>query len=405
MAEVLRVAIVDPQDDTRNAMRDALLNGGEHIWLEAECQSYDVFQQLVERTLPDIGIIGIDSDPGNAVSLVQTLASRCPSVKIVVASAERDVNFVLGVMRRGAKDVVPLPLDKVGLVEVLENLGIDDPERKKRRVGARVLAFTGVRGGVGCTSLAINVGWIWAQAEFQNVVLVDLDLVTGDADVCLDVIPDFTLMDMALQIEKVDKMWIDRALCTHEPSKLRLLPHPLSLQESGTLESQQVDRVINLLRRNFTHILLDLSKGFSSIDFTAMNLADEIVVVMQPDLHSINNVIRLIKSLDEGWPTLSAKLRLVANRVGAEGSIPMARAEEAIGRPIAFQIPNDSRTMMGLRNSNSTLAKFAARSKLCLAVTSMANALVSAASSTAYSPSSNSGPKGGSGVSWPFGKR
>src|SRR5262249_61611788 len=80
-----------------------------------------------------------------------------------------------------------------------------------------VLAVLGSRGGVGCTSLAVNLGCTLAQEPGTGVALIDLDLALGDADVALDLMPDYTLADVALNIDRLDMQFLRRAPTKHAP--------------------------------------------------------------------------------------------------------------------------------------------------------------------------------------------
>ena len=76
--------------------------------------------------------------------------------------------------------------------------------RSPAKVESQVIAVLGSRGGVGCTSLAVNLGATLAQDPSHSVALVDLDLALGDADVALDLMADYTLADVALNIDRLD---------------------------------------------------------------------------------------------------------------------------------------------------------------------------------------------------------
>src|SRR5262249_61456720 len=88
------------------------------------------------------------------------------------------------------------------------------------------IAALGSRGGVGCTSLAVNLGCSFAQDANNNVALVDLDLALGDADVALDLIPDHTLADVAMNIERLDVAFLRRGRVEQKKTRLSALAHP-----------------------------------------------------------------------------------------------------------------------------------------------------------------------------------
>ncbi len=208
-----------------------------------------------------------------------------------------------------------------------------------------VVTVVGSRGGVGCTSLAVNLGCNLAQIPNHNVALIDLDLALGDADVALDLIPDYTLADVAMNIDRLDMTFLRRSLCKHE-SGLSLLPHPVQMEDISLIHEDHLQRVIGLLKASYSHLIFDLSKRFTPTDLTAMRMSDVILLIAQLELTSLRNVVRMLHTLgnEEG---LGEKVKVVVNRVGSdEGDITLKKAEETIGRPIYWQVPNDFKAML-----------------------------------------------------------
>src|SRR5439155_20403254 len=93
--------------------------------------------------------------------------------------------------------------------------------------------------------------------------LIDLDLALGDADVALDLMPDYTLADVALNIERLDMTFLRRSLSKYS-SGLSLLPHPVQMEDVALIREEHLQRVIGWLRASYTHLILDLSKGFTA---------------------------------------------------------------------------------------------------------------------------------------------
>ena len=376
MAGVQRIAIVDPADKSREDLRNCLL-GVESIWLEAECSRYEFFVDVIKQAQPDAVIIALDSEPDQAIQLMHTVTTTYPDIDVIAVSARTDGQFILQVMRNGAKEFVGLP------VQLEEILGAVDRLRASRAgrdgetlLPSKVYSFVGARGGVGSTSLAINFGCILAQNSANSVAIIDLDLAMGDADVCLDLIPDYTMADVALSIDRIDLQLLKRSLSKHS-SGLYLLPHPVQIEDAGLIQADHVSRVLSLMRMSFSHIILDLSKAFGQMDFAAMQLSDEIVLVTQLDVSNLRNVVRLMLTLSER-EGMADRVRVVANRVGSDDNeISIQRAEETIGRPVFSRIPNDSRTMMASRNSGVPLLEYAPKTKLYQAVLSMTQLMTS----------------------------
>jgi pilus assembly protein CpaE len=381
MRDVQRLAIVDPSDSTREPLRNLLL-GVESVWLEAECSRYEFFLDVVHQSHPDVAVVALDADHAKALQLISQLASEMPALAILAVSAKGDGQSILQALRAGAREFLTQPVVLEELLTALQRL------RQSRiiadggtsagplKTDAQVIAVLGSRGGVGCTSIAVNLGCTLAQAKDHAVALVDLDLALGDADVALDLMPDYTLADVALNIDRLDMQFLRRSLSKHSTG-LSLLPHPVQMEDVGLIHEDHLQRVIGLLRASYTHLILDLSKRFTPTDLMGLRMADHILLVSQLELSSLRNVVRMLLTLgaDE---TMASKVKVLVNRVGAdvtEGAISLSKAEETIGKPIFYQIPNDTKSMMGSRNAGVPLLQYAAKSKAQQSFAGLAQAL------------------------------
>src|SRR5207245_1606406 len=207
--------------------------------------------------------------------------------------------------------------------------------------------------------------------ERNSVVLVDLDMALGDADVCLDSIPDYTLVDVAQNIARLDFTLLKRSLTKHA-SGLYLLPRPVQLQDTAHVTPDDLTRVLGLLKASFTHMILDLSKCYTALDMVALKSAKDILLVTQLDLPCLRNVVRLMMSFGD-VDGLKDKVRIVVNRVGLDtGSISLKKAQETMGREIYWQLPNDYKTMAEVRNNGVPLIEQAPRASITQAIVALA---------------------------------
>ena len=381
MKDVQRIAIVDPSDATREPLRNLLL-GVESVWLEAECSRYEFFIDVVRQSNPDLVVVALDADQAKAKQLIAQLVGEFSGLPILAVSAQGDGQSILQALRSGAKEFLTQPVVLEELLLALQRLRQNRstangaaPVNGTVKAASKAFAVIGSRGGIGCTSLAVNLGCCIAGMDHHyNVALIDLDLALGDADVALDLIPDYTLADIALNIDRLDMTFLRRSLCKHETG-LSILPHPMQLEDIGLIHEDHLQRVIGLLRASYSHLVFDLSKRFTPTDLTGLRMADVILLVAQLELSSLRNVVRLIHTMqaEEG---LASKVKVVINRVGSEdGEITLKKAEETIGQSIFWQVPNDFKNMLGSRNAGVPLLKHAPKSKVHLSLVGLANAL------------------------------
>lgn len=374
MSNVLRLAIVDPNDTQREAMKSLLL-GMDMIWLEAECSRYEFFSDVIAQTNPDIGLVAIDADPQKGLDLVRKLTALSPDCAVLVVSSSSDGSLILQALRAGAKEFLTQPIrieDILGALSRISERRFGQGENKPR--GCQVFAVAGAIGGVGTTSLAVNLGCELAQNEKNSVALIDLDLCLGDADVFLDTIPDYTLVDVAQNVTRLDFTLLKRSLTKHS-SGLYLLPRPVQLADISLITPVDLQRVIGLMKATFTHLVLDLSKSYTPIDMVALEMANHILLTTQLDLPCLRNVVRLMMSFGE-MEGIADKVKIIVNRIGLDaGHITLKKAEETIGKEIYWQLPNDYRTMIETRNNGVPLIEQAPKAAITQAIRQLVRAL------------------------------
>jgi pilus assembly protein CpaE len=214
-----------------------------------------------------------------------------------------------------------------------------------------------------------------ARDPQYSVALVDLDLSLGDADVFLDTIPDYTLVDVAQNVTRLDFTLLKRSLTKHS-SGLFLLPRPVQLEDAKLVTPDDLQRVIGLLKATFTHLILDLSKSYSPLDMVAMQTANHVLLTTQLDLPCLRNVVRLMMSFGE-IEGLKDKIKIIVNRAGLDsGQISLKKAQETIGRDIFWQLPNEYRTMVEVRNNGVPLIEQAPKAAITQSIVELAEAII-----------------------------
>lgn len=363
MKDAIRVLLVDPSDDTRQALQQ-LLGGLNQVWLADTCVSYQGTAKRVSEILPNLVVITVDSDPTQAISLIQTIAQENSGVVILPASRLNDSALILKVIRAGAREFLTLPAQPAEVLEAVSRL-VDrhDLPLSSGQKGPQVVAITGAAGGIGCTTLAVNLATTLAKTAGSEVVLADFDLMLGAVDACLDVVTAQTLQGIVQNIDRLDLTLLKRSLVQHS-SGLYILPHPLAMEESAKIDAEVLKRVLTLLKAAFPTVLIDTSKGLQSTDFVAFESADVILVVVQLDLTCLRNTVRFLE-LFQQFEGMSERIKLVANRVGShESEISLKTAEDTLKIPISWQVPNATKLFSAARAKGVPIGAVAAGSRI-----------------------------------------
>lgn len=374
MSNVLRIALVDPNDETRESVKKTLLSI-DTVWLEADCSRYEFFPDVIEQTTPDVGVISIDENPDAAIRLIQRIGSEYPDVAILAASESTEGPLILRTIRAGAVEFLTLPLSNDDLQEALGRVSqhkFGSGESGSR--SCKVIAVAGATGGVGATSVAVNLGCVLASEPQNSVALIDLDVALGDADVFLDSIPDYTLADVVQNASRLDIQLLKRSLTKHT-SGLYLLPRPVELSDALSIDADAIRKVIQLMKASFTHLVIDLSKTYSACDMAAIDAAEHVLLVTQLDLPCLRNVVRLMISFEE-TEGLREKVEIIVNRAGLDsGQISLKKAKETLGRDLFALLPNDYRTMVDVRNNGKPLIVQAPKAPITTSIRDLAEKL------------------------------
>lgn len=375
MKSVLRLATVDPDERSR-AMMKTLLLGLDTVWLEAECSRYEFFLDVAQQTQPDIAVIHIDSNHARGVQLIGEVSKALPNCAVFVVSASQEGSLILQAMRNGAREFLNMPLQLDDFIAALDRIrgsfsgGSSDGGS---RVG-QIISVFGVGGGVGGTAIVVNSAASLAQDPGNSPVIIDLDLTLGDADVWLDIIPEYTISDVADNISRLDYGLLKRSLTRHDCG-VYLLPRPVELESGEPIKPDDLRRILALLKATFSHLIVDLSKSVGKLDLSVMEVSDKVLLVTQLDLSCLRNVVRITQFLDQ-YPSIKDKVQIVVNRMGLEDSdISLNKALETIGRTVFWQIPNDYATMVGARNNGVPLCQFAPKARLTRSINDMVRLL------------------------------
>jgi pilus assembly protein CpaE len=309
------------------------------LWIAEVFSSYQAVAGRIAELSPDLCLIALDADPHQSIDLISNLTQANPEIIALPASATCDSALILKSIRAGAREFLTLPTEATELLEIVMRLfrGRDEASSSTDR-SPQIITVTGAAGGVGCTSLAVNLATTLASSRVHETILLDFDLMFGCVDACLDIIPDNTLYNVIQNFDRLDLTLLKRSMTRHSGG-LYVLPHPVALEDAAKIDPETLRRLLGLLKAAFPTLVIDTSKGLQSSDFVAFEMADVILMVIVLDLTCLRNTARLI-NLFKQFDGMVERVKLVVNRAGsAESEISLKKAEETLKMPVSWQIP------------------------------------------------------------------
>jgi pilus assembly protein CpaE len=202
----------------------------------------------------------------------------------------------------------------------------------------RVITVFSPKGGVGKTTVAVNLALALSDNGSNRVCLVDLDLAFGDVAITLQLIPEHTISE-AVEVEEHLDMSMLSTLLTRHDSGLSVLAAPTHPDAKDSISTTLVRRVLGALRGQFDYIVVDTSPGFDEQVLSAFDETDECVVVATLDVPTVKNVKMSMETLD--LLNLATGHRyLVLNRADEEVGLTPANVEAILKMGVTVQFPS-----------------------------------------------------------------
>ena len=367
-------------------MLQRLLGSMSSVWIAEVFPSYQIATSRIVEIAPDLCLVALDAAPSQAVELISGLAQALPEAVVLPASASCDSTLILKSIRAGAREFVTLPTEASELLETITRLFRGRGDSPSSAVNCpQIITVTGAAGGVGSTSLAVNLATSLAGCHDFETILLDFDLMFGSVDACLDIIPDNTLINVVQSFDRLDLTLLKRSMTRHA-SGLYVLPHPVALEDAAKIDPETLKRLLGLLKAAFPCLIIDTSKGLQSSDFVAFEMADVILMVVVLDLTCLRNTSRLL-NLFKQFEGMLDRVKLVVNRAGSvETEISLKKAEETLKMPISWQIPVAVKPFQTARIRGVPVSEVASGSRSHQAILEIARALSPASSNGSDKP-------------------
>jgi len=275
----------------------------------------------------------------DAPALLDALADVCdPQTKVITIGAVNEYSFYCWLMDLGIVNYLLKPLNQAMLEAAYQKSEQPASAQGREKPPGKVIAVMGARGGVGATTVALNLAGIMAELSGKNVALVDADAQEGSISLALDIEPSRGLRDVLEKPDRIDSLFIDRVM--HKPSKhLSVLSAEEMLGERIPIHNDAAEALTRELRAKYDIVILDIPRYLNPFTRQCLKASEHMVLVSEMTLLSLRDALRLTDVMRE---TLKIKPPvLVANRVGlaAKQEILASDFEKGASAKIARAIP------------------------------------------------------------------
>lgn len=353
-ANVLSVALIGPEEQSRTAVADALV--GALSGAPRQLPFYpgiDQVPKLIDLNF-DVVILDLDSDPETALDLVEGMAASS-SATVMVYSSVADSELMIRCMRAGAREFLTLPFAPGAMAEAMVRASVRRSSIRppaSRKPDGKLFVFFGAKGGSGVTMLASNFAILMARESNQKTLLIDLDLPFGDAALGLGLAATYSSADALLNFARLDANFLSRLTVKHD-SGVWVLAAPGKIV-NFPVTTEAVNRLLTVARQEFDMVVVDTG---SRLDLTSTALFDTdalVYLITQVGVSELRNSNRIIS---EFFAADIPRLEIVLNRyVPSSLGIDEEHISRALTRKAQWKVPDDHATVRKMQNASTPLA-------------------------------------------------
>ena len=304
--------------------------------------------------VPDVVFLDLGRNPEPFLEFASQLRRNWPAVRVIACSANVPPNpqLLLDAMRSGVQDFIPKPAEGHTLTELLQRISID--VQGKDVVGNdRLIVFMGAKGGVGTTTVAVNLGVQLASFARKRTALLDFARPLGNAHLLLDLHLRFGLRDTIANLDRLDSHFFAGLLTAHK-TKLELLGGVTQPEEWQEIDVTRLDRVVNVAQNSFDLVLMDMGSQFSSECSAILRMARLILIVAEANVPALWTLERRLLAL-KGFGIDPSRARVIINRWHKGDDEVLKSIEKQISKPVFACFPNDFRKVSQAMNLGTPL--------------------------------------------------
>lgn len=330
-------------------------------------------------------LIGVQHDDPASIREASTLISQAKAagMKVILLAEALPPAAMHALMRAGADDFAPLPLPASALVESVTRMSSAPvsalPSGPSRR--GKVFPIYGAAGGVGASTLAVNLAWEVAQEvdkSKRRVALLDFNFQYGSVATYLDLPRREAIYELLSDTSTMDEEGFGQAL-TNYANKMAVLTAPMDALPLDIISPDDVRSLIDLARSNYDFIFIDLPQTLAHWSDLVLTESEIFFALMESDMRSAQNMLRFIRTVKaEELPF--DKIQVCLNRspsfTDLAGKSRSRRLEESLSVSFSYRLPNGGKQVASACDQGSPLSKAAKGNVLRKEIRKMAKAVI-----------------------------
>ena len=360
MADQIRVLVVDDIPETRDHLTK-LLGFESDIDVVGSAASGREAIQMATKLRPDVVLMDINMPDMDGIAATEQLSANVPGSAVVMMSVQGEADYLRRSMLAGAREFLVKPFSSDELTASIRQVALRERDKRSKigvptphsqvaggndeGPGGRVVAVFSPKGGVGRTTVSVNVAVAAAKELGQRVVVMDGSFQFGDVGVLLNLSPKSNSIADLIPVLEAGEVDSIKTFVMEHTSGISVLLAPPSPEMAETITANSVRQVLEALRRSHDLVVVDCTAFFNDTTLAILDEADVILTMLSLEITSIKNM-RLFLEVADQLGYIGDKVRLVLNRADSSLGIRVADVEQSIGRKIDETIVSDGRSVV-----------------------------------------------------------
>lgn len=298
---------------------------------------------------PDVVLVSLEEPLARALRTIEVLSITFPHKGIIAVAPTTDRDATRKAIRAGARDFLTTPFgrDDVerAVVAVFEAQNkrqeLSSPENRQVIAKGAIVVVFGAKGGIGKTTLAVNLATAIEHTTKSRVALVDLDLQMGDVALMLNVTPDRNISDATANADRLEPDFV-QSLVFQDASGVRVLSSVVNPEDSADITADQVGKVLDALVRMFDYVVVDTSPALNDVNIAAVDRAAVTLLLTSPELSSVKRTKISLDVLRHGLHYPEERMKLVVNSPSPLRGMPVDEIEAALDVRVFWHVPFDN---------------------------------------------------------------
>src|SRR4029079_11437660 len=320
--------------------------------------------EMAARLIPDVVLMDINMPDMDGIAATEQLASVVPGAAVVMMSVQGEADYLRRSMLAGAREFLVKPFSSDELTASIRQVYTREQDKQSRLAAAptvatpaggdgvardgpdgQIIAIFSPKGGVGRTTVAVNLAVAAATELGKSVLLMDGSFQFGDVGVLLNLNPkNKSIADLVPELEAGEPESLDTFVINHSAG-IRVLLAPPTPEMAELITPTAVRRVLEAFRRQHDLVIVDCTSWFNETTLAILDAADTILTILSLEITSIKNMRLFLEVADQlGYE--HGKVKLVLNRADSSLGIRVTDVENSIGRKVDHTIVSDGRSVV-----------------------------------------------------------